>query len=47
MLKQAMDRNKPKAELAIVDWKGMGKEKQGIISMLEKLKIEYKRARKL
>ena len=47
MIKQAMARNTEKIEFALLDWKGMGKEKSRIIGLLEKLKIPYERTDKL
>lgn len=43
VLKQAIERTKEKVELVILDWKGLGKEKQRIVELLEKLNIEYGR----
>ena len=45
-LKQAMERSVPKAKLVLLDWKGLGKEKQRILEMLEKNNIRYKRSDK-
>ena len=47
MIKQAFERSCEKVEFALLDWKGMGKEKTRIIELLEKLNIEYKRTDKL
>jgi len=47
MIKQAMSRSTEKIEFALLDWKGMGKEKRRIIDLLEKLKIPYKRTDKI
>ena len=47
MLKQALEKNQEKTGLALLDWKGMGAEKQRIIQLLEKLNIEYKRTDKI
>lgn len=47
MIIQAMNKIIPKAELVILDWKGIGKEKQRIIDLLEKLKIKYERSDKI
>lgn len=46
MLKQAIEKSEPKASFVLLDWKGMGKEKQRILEMLEKSSIEYKRSDK-
>ena len=45
-LKQAMERSEPKASFVLLDWKGLGKEKQRILEMLEKNNIRYKRSDK-
>ncbi len=47
MIKQAMARNYEKVEFALLDWKGMGKEKARILELLNKLNIEYKRTDKV
>ena len=47
MVKQAFERSCEKIEFALLDWKGMGKEKTRIIELLEKLNIEYKRTDKI
>ena len=41
LLKQMIKRSDDTIELAVLDWKGLGKEKQRIISLLEKLEIKY------
>lgn len=43
MLKQAMQKSAPKAESVILDWKGLGKEKERIRQMLQALGISYGR----
>jgi len=45
ILKEAME--KGKAELVILDWKGLGKEKQRIVAMLEEHNIPFKRSKDL
>jgi D-aminoacyl-tRNA deacylase len=45
MLKQAIETSQ--AELVLLDWKGLGKEKERIITLLEKLKIEYKKTKEI
>ncbi|MBW2992809.1 D-tyrosyl-tRNA(Tyr) deacylase [Candidatus Woesearchaeota archaeon] len=47
MLKQAIERTKEKVELFILDWKGLGTEKQRIKELLDKLKIKHIRSDKL
>lgn len=44
MLEQAME--KSNAKFVLLDWKGLGKEKQRILELLEKNNIEYKRSDK-
>ena len=43
MIKQAIQRTNEKADFVLLDWKGLGKEKQRIINLLEELRINYKR----
>jgi D-aminoacyl-tRNA deacylase len=45
MILQALDRTVPKVELVILDWKGLGAEKQRIIALLDELAIPYQKAR--
>jgi D-aminoacyl-tRNA deacylase len=45
MVKQALDRNMGKVDHVILDWKGLGQEKQRIVDMLKELKIEFKRTK--
>lgn len=47
MIKQAIEKTKEKIDFVLLDWKGLGKEKQRIIKILEALKIEYKRTDKI
>jgi D-aminoacyl-tRNA deacylase len=47
MLKQMTEKSKENAEFVILDWKGLGKEKQRIVELLEKLKIKYLRTDKI
>ena len=47
MLKQAIERTKEKVELFILDWKGLGTEKQRILDLLDRLKIKYERTDKI
>ena len=44
MLNQAIERSVPKAKSVLLDWKGLGKEKQRILDMLGRNKVEYKRS---
>ena len=41
-----MEKTLPKAKFVLLDWKGMGKEKQRILSILEKNDIKYERSDK-
>ncbi|MBU0980364.1 MAG: hypothetical protein KJ709_06140 [Nanoarchaeota archaeon] len=45
MLNQALDRTIPKAEQAVLAWKGLGQEKARIIELLESMEIPYSRTR--
>jgi D-aminoacyl-tRNA deacylase len=47
MLKQAIAKTKEKVELILLDWKGLGKEKQRIVEILNKLNLKYERTDKL
>lgn len=47
MLKQMIIKNDDKIELAVLDWKGLGDEKQRILELLEKNNIKYERYDKL
>ena len=46
LIKEAMEKTLPKAKFVLLDWKGMGKEKQRILSILEKNDIKYERSDK-
>jgi D-aminoacyl-tRNA deacylase len=46
MIKQAAQKS-VKLDFAVLDWKGMGQEKQRIIGLLDKLKIPYLRSDKI
>ena len=43
MLLQAIEKTIPKPEFILLDWKGLGKEKQRIIELIKELNLEYKR----
>jgi D-aminoacyl-tRNA deacylase len=45
MLLQALERTIPKAELVLLDWKGLGGEKQRIIALLNELGINYQKTK--
>jgi D-aminoacyl-tRNA deacylase len=44
MILQAVNKTLPKAQLVLLDWKGMGKEKERIIKLLDVMKIRYERS---
>ncbi|MBW2971735.1 hypothetical protein KY359_01740 [Candidatus Woesearchaeota archaeon] len=43
LLKQAAEKNGERFEMAVLDWKGMGPEKQHVVEMLDKLGIKHER----
>lgn len=43
LMKQSMKKTIEKVDFVLLDWKGLGKEKQRIVEMLKKLNIETKR----
>ncbi len=43
MLKQMINKSEDKVELVVLDWKGLGDEKQRILKLLEDDEINYKR----
>ena len=45
-IQQAIERTKGKVDFVLLDWKGMGKEKERILGMLEEMDIEVKRTDK-
>ena len=47
MILQAIEKTKEKVDFILLDWKGLGKEKQRIKKILDELKIEYKRSDKI
>lgn len=46
MIRKAFERSSEKAGFAVLDWKGLGKEKQRIIDLLSKMDIRYERTDK-
>ena len=46
MIKQGTERSQEKTDFILLEWKGLGKEKQNILEKLEKLNIEFKRTDK-
>ncbi|MCH8067467.1 MAG: hypothetical protein IIC69_02690 [Nanoarchaeota archaeon] len=47
LLKEAMEKIIPKPKFVLLDWKGLGNEKQRILDLLEKNNIEFKRSDKV
>tara|TARA_Y100000310_G_scaffold61961_1_gene57209 strand:- start:11815 stop:12645 length:831 start_codon:yes stop_codon:yes gene_type:complete len=47
LLRQAIERTVPKAELVVLDWKGLGEHKQKIIKLIEERGLEYKRSKEI
>ena len=47
LIKEAMEKIIPKPKFVLLDWKGLGKEKQRILELLEKNNIEYRRSDKV
>ena len=45
MLQQMVNRTIPKPKIAILDWKGIGGEKQRLISLCEELGLEVKKTK--
>lgn len=47
MLKQMIERNSKKADLVILDWKGLGTEKEKIKKLVESFDLEIKRTKEI
>jgi len=47
LIKQAIGKITPRPKFVLLDWKGLGKEKQRILEILEKNSIEFKRSDKV
>ncbi len=47
LIKEAMEKTVPKASFVLLDWKGLGKEKRRIVTVLEKNVITYQRSNTL
>ena len=47
LLKQAIEKNGARFEMVVLDWKGLGQEKERIVGMLDKLGIKYERYQRL
>lgn len=43
MLQQAVDKTVEKVDFILLDWKGLGTEKQRIVNLLKEMKLEYKK----
>jgi len=43
MIKQAIEKTNEKVDFVLLDWKGLGKEKQRVVNILEKNSISYER----
>jgi len=44
LIKEAIGKTKEKAGFILLDWKGLGKEKQRILELLKEMNLEYRRA---
>jgi D-aminoacyl-tRNA deacylase len=47
LLKEAVSKNGDRFEMVVLDWKGLGAEKDRVVGMLEKLKIPFERYQRL
>lgn len=47
LISQAIEKTQEKVDFILLDWKGLGKEKQRVKEMLNNLNLEYKRTDKL
>jgi D-aminoacyl-tRNA deacylase len=47
MLEEAIEKTVEKVEYVLLDWKGLGSEKQRIIDILKELKLDYKKTSSL
>ncbi|MBU0667017.1 MAG: D-aminoacyl-tRNA deacylase [Nanoarchaeota archaeon] len=45
MIVQALEKTEPKADLIIVNWKGLGTEKARIMNILEELNVKWKKTK--
>ncbi|HLC67119.1 MAG TPA: D-aminoacyl-tRNA deacylase [Candidatus Nanoarchaeia archaeon] len=43
MLRQAREKTLPRAEFALLDWKGLGEHKQRVVALLEEQKVPWKK----
>lgn len=44
LLRQSIEKTKEKIDFMLLDWKGLGKEKQRIVEILKKMSLEMKRS---
>ncbi len=44
LIRQSIQKTTEKVDFVVLDWKGLGKEKQRIVEMLKNLDLEYKRS---
>ena len=47
LIKQAIEKTAEKVDFILLDWKGLGKEKQRIINLLKNLNLEFERTDKI
>lgn len=47
MITQAIERTIPKPSLVVLDWKGLGTEKERIVNLLDELGLEYQKSKKI
>jgi len=47
LIKDAMEKIVPKASFVLLDWKGLGKEKQRVVRLLEENNIEHRKSDKV
>lgn len=47
MILQALEKTEENVDFVVLDWKGLGKEKQRILDLLKELKLEVKRSDKI
>ncbi len=45
MIQQGIERSMKRADLIILDWKGLGENKNKILSLLDEMNLEYKRTK--
>jgi len=47
LLRQAIERTTPKAELVVLDWKGLGEYKQKVVGLIEEIDTKYKKVKEI